>query len=601
MSHLTARTVDARLSHVFVVASLWAVWSSTECSSLAGDVNWLADVTTAPTAPPAESIGQLAPLLIDDSGQAITTRDGWESQRRKIRDAWLRFLGPMPDPRPPVRLEVLRTESCGTITRQLVRYEGEPGLFVEGYLLRPHGSVAGNPQWPGIVALHPTTTGTIDEIAGVSGPDTAHIGLKLAHRGFVVFCPRCFLWQDVASLEQAVDRHRERHPESLGMAKMLYDAMRGVDVLESLPEVDKHRIGAVGHSLGAKETLYLAAFDERVRVAVASEGGITFPSTNWDAPWYLGEAIRNETFPLNHHQLLGLIAPRPFLILGGESGPGAADGDRSWPLITAALPAWRLYGEPIRLGLLNHRQGHSVSPESFDRLAEWLQVYLAPEVAEIRSLLQHEIVGPELSLAEVQWYCDERVPGMPDVKTVEQWEQTATRIRESVLEQIVYRGEAARWRDAATQVEWLDTIEGGPGYRIRKLRYEALPGLWIPALLYEPENITGKVPAVLNVNGHTSAGQAVPAQADPLHQSGQAGHAGPERGMGRHGTTRGPGFRPLSRESTRPLRDQRPGPLLPQYEARAGCPAESRTRRSRSRGGDRPVGRRLADDLHQLA
>ena len=146
------------------------------------------------------------------------------------------------------------------------------------------------------MALHPTTEATIDEIAGVSGPDTAHLGLKLAHRGFVVFCPRCFLWQDVASLEQAVERHRERHPESLGMAKMLYDAMRGVDVLESLPEVDKHRIGAVGHSLGAKETFYLAAFDERVRVAVASEGGITFPSTNWDAPGILARQFATRRF-----------------------------------------------------------------------------------------------------------------------------------------------------------------------------------------------------------------------------------------------------------------------------------------------------------------
>ncbi len=107
---------------------------------------------------------------------------------------------------------------------------------------------------------------------------------------------------------------------SLGMAKMLYDAMRTVDVLESLPEVDRNRIGAVGHSLGTKETLYLAALDERVKVAVASEGGIGFRSTNWDAPWYLGEAIRDEQFPLNHHQLLALIAPRPILILGGESG-----------------------------------------------------------------------------------------------------------------------------------------------------------------------------------------------------------------------------------------------------------------------------------------
>ena len=57
------------------------------------------------------------------------------------------------------------------------------------------------------------------------------------------------------------------------MAKMLYDAMRAVDVLESLPYVDKQRLASVGHSLGAKETLYLAAFDERIKAAVASEGG----------------------------------------------------------------------------------------------------------------------------------------------------------------------------------------------------------------------------------------------------------------------------------------------------------------------------------------
>ena len=395
------------------------------------------------------------------------------------------------------------------------------------------------------MALHQTTTATIDEVAGVSGPDSMRVGLRLANRGFVVFCPRCFLWQDVTSLEQAVDRHRERHPQSRGMAKMLYDAMRAVDILESVPNVDKQRIGAVGHSLGAKETLYLAAFDERVKAAVASEGGLTFPSTNWDAPWYLGEAIRDERFPLNHHQLLGLIAPRPFLILGGESGPGAADGDRSWPLIAAALPAWQLYGKPTRLGLYNHRQGHSLSPEAFDRLAEWLEVigkgsshffwrhrmihckfFVATallaaffcgagpvpgaDVAEIQTLLQHEIVGADLPMTEVQWYCDERVPAMPDVQTMDQWEQAAAQMRATVLEGIVYRGEAAQWRDAAVKVEWLDTIAGGPGYHIRKLRYEALPGLWIPALLYEPENIAGKVPAVLNVNGHTSLGKQYP-------------------------------------------------------------------------------------------
>ena len=60
------------------------------------------------------------------------------------------------------------------------------------------------------------------------------------------------------------------------------------------------------------------------------------------------------------------------------------------------------------------------------------------------------------------------------------------------------------------RIEWLDTIPGGPGYHIKKLRYEALPGLWIPALLYEPDQLKGRVPVVLNVNGHDSKGKAAP-------------------------------------------------------------------------------------------
>ena len=56
--------------------------------------------------------------------------------------------------------------------------------------------------------------------------------------------------------------------------------------------------------------------------------------------------------------------------------------------------------------------------------------------------------------------------------------------------------------------EFLGEIEGGPGYRIKKLRFEVVPGLWIPALMYEPLELRGKVPVVLNVNGHDSKGKA---------------------------------------------------------------------------------------------
>lgn len=128
----------------------------------------------------------------------------------------------------------------------------------------------------------------------------------------------------------------------------------------------------------------------------------------------------------------------------------------------------------------------------------------------VAELLKHEIIGNELPLAEVQRYVESRVPRMPSCSTAAQWQAEADRMRQAVLERVVYRGEAARWRDAATKVEWRETIDGGPGYRIKKLRYEALPGLWIPALLYEPEKLSGRIPGILNVNGHTSLGKQYP-------------------------------------------------------------------------------------------
>ncbi len=131
---------------------------------------------------------------------------------------------------------------------------------------------------------------------------------------------------------------------------------------------------------------------------------------------------------------------------------------------------------------------------------------------DVKLLLAHPIIGEETGEAEVQPFCLKRVPTLKAVATKEEWEAQARRIRRDVLNKVVFRGEEARrWRDyavKAARVEWLDTVPGGPGYHIRKLRYEAVPGLWIPALLYEPENLKGKVPVVLNVNGHDSVGKA---------------------------------------------------------------------------------------------
>ncbi len=143
-------------------------------------------------------------------------------------------------------------------------------------------------------------------------------------------------------------------------------------------------------------------------------------------------------------------------------------------------------------------------------LASVVSASVTAQTNLIAPFLARDLIGPNLTLAEVQNYTENRVSLMPPVKSAADWEQEAARLRRETLDGVIFRGEARAWRTARTKVEWLDTIPGGTGYSIRKLRYEALPGLWIPALLYLPEKISGKVPVHLAVNGHDGAGKAAP-------------------------------------------------------------------------------------------
>src|SRR5579872_6893750 len=113
----------------------------------------------------------------------------------------------------------------------------------------------------------------------------------------------------------------------------------------------------------------------------------------------------------------------------------------------------------------------------------------AIKLSSITIALGSPLIDPAIPLQEIQDFIDARIPHMPDVRSAAEWQAYADRARQRVLDQVVFRGEAAAWRRQPTRVQWLDTIDGGPGYKIRKLRYEAVPGLWIPALLYEPTNL----------------------------------------------------------------------------------------------------------------
>ncbi len=369
----------------------------------AGEFNLQTPPARQPTNAP-----QLSALLVDAHGKPIVSKRGWLEQRARLKQRWESFLGEFPKTKAPLKTEVLATEDLGEFTRQLVRYQVEEGLFTDGYLLTPRaasdrepsrlaaprdtpevmgnqdtreprvplraGTARGPGKFPAVVVFHPTTPLQAKGVAGLAPEygEEKWQGLQLVRRGYVVWCPRNYIETAGTNWAGNAARVVARHPSWSGMTRMVWDAIRAADFVESLPNVDRKRIGCLGHSLGGKEVPYAMAFDERYRAGVSSEGGIGLKFSNWEAPWYFGAKLKQPGFDLENHEILALIAPRAVLLLAGDS----ADGDRSWAFIQAARPVYELLGAPGNIGWLNHHQGHFYSPEARAVAEEFLDQHL---------------------------------------------------------------------------------------------------------------------------------------------------------------------------------------------------------------------------------
>src|SRR5215510_387528 len=126
------------------------------------------------------------------------------------------------------------------------------------------------------------------------------------------------------------------------------------------------------------------------------------------------------------------------------------------------------------------------------------------EAEQIGAVLGEEIISPGVSLFQLKQYLLKRIAPPPAPSSAAQWNKEAKQLRERLLA-TVFHGWPKEWVTAPPKFEDLGLVESGKGYRTRKLRYEIIPGFQSAAILYEPENLTNKVPAILNVNGHVGA------------------------------------------------------------------------------------------------
>lgn len=297
----------------------------------------------------------------------------WRRVAAGIRRRWLEVLG-APRIHPPVpEVRLLETVSAGGCVGKLMLLRTEPDAWERIYLLAPATEIS-TPRPVVIVPFYDVDATVGQNLGGrrYAPPGVRSYAYLAAQQGFIAAAVRWFGESYGESYDEAVSNLARRHPGCTGMGKWVWDASRLVDYLVTLPQVDPGRIGIIGHSLGGKMALYAAAFDGRISVVVSSEPGIGLGFSNYDHYWYLGEAIKRLPPGSDQHELLGLIAPRPFLLVAGEN----ADGDKSWPYIQAARSVYALFGRPDAIGVFNHRTGHTPTPEAVEKAMAWLAHYL---------------------------------------------------------------------------------------------------------------------------------------------------------------------------------------------------------------------------------
>ncbi len=302
--------------------------------------------------------------------KSIATKDAWPKRRQQLQAMWQEKLGPFPKKPANLDVKIESTEKLDGYTRQLLTFVSADGDRLSTYLLIPDDIKKGEKR-PAVVVFHQTTSDTLKEPAGLGKRSDLALGVHLVKRGYVVLSPQCYIMKGKGPKAQA-DAVGKDWPGLTGLGKMTFDAIRCVDFLESLAYVDAARIGCIGFSLGAKEVLYALAFEPRYQVGVFNEGGIGLKMSNWTAPWYLTESMKKHIPEMENHQVLALCAPRPILILGGDS----ADGDASWPFVHAVLPVYRLLGAEDRVGLINHRGKHAYPLEGRRQSYRWLDHWL---------------------------------------------------------------------------------------------------------------------------------------------------------------------------------------------------------------------------------
>jgi dienelactone hydrolase len=346
----------------------------------------------------------------DDLLEGVSSPADWKSRKEVLRRRYLDLIRDSQKPaRPP--LDLITHESVpvdGVYERRLISYAVEADERAHAFLAVPMNL---KKPAPAVVTLHGTYPRGKEREAGLEdNPEKAFLD-QLARRGYVVIAPDHFVAGERIPPEGAYNTKRfyEKHPEWTAVGKAVYEHAIAIDVLQTLPEVDPERIGAVGHSLGGHGAYFLAAYDPRVKVTVANSACAPFRQNTKVEAWARDEwyiyfkhmrpgLVRGELPPIDMHEIMALVAPRPFLDLSALNDLIAGDEPRLAGLtyrqrvlmLMKVMDVYELEQAPQNFAFYSHGQGHSVPYEARQLIYGWLGKHLKGEEATRTALVKDD-------------------------------------------------------------------------------------------------------------------------------------------------------------------------------------------------------------------
>lgn len=302
--------------------------------------------------------------------QRIKTVEDWRNRRASVVEGMQKVMGEFPSPRSTdfsVK-ELSKTDFQDFEIKTIeLSVDSQSKVIADVYF--PKSKLEKGQTRPAVLALHPTGADGKRLIGGKSPKANRQYANELASRGYVVIAP------DYPSFGDLKDHDFSSDLFPSGSMQGVVSHLRCVDYLESLPSVDKNRIGVIGHSLGGHNSIFAAIFDPRLKVVVSSCGWTPFHDyyggkiAGWTSDRYMPRikgsdiGLDPDRMPFDFYELIAGLAPRPFLSIS-PIGDSNFDYKGVQKAIPKATQIYSLFDATKNIKVEYPNYGHDFPTES---------------------------------------------------------------------------------------------------------------------------------------------------------------------------------------------------------------------------------------------